>query len=457
MPIPHSYPTRRQAIRVGLLVFAATLISFSDRQVLAMLVDPIRQSLHVSDTAMSLLYGFAFVILYSTAGLPIGRLVDRYQRRGLLAAGVAIWSLMTMACGLANGYWTLFAARIGVGVGEACLTPLACSLLADCFEPRARGRAMSFYLLGVYAGIALSMVAGGSLYEALLHHSGLPVIGRLAPWRGVFIVISLPGLLIAALALTISEPARQDSPPEQAVMAAAGRADVSLRAYLKANVLGIAAALGAHGLLAFAGYAVMGWAPSMLMRDFHASRAFVGAILGGTALAGGVGGALAGALLCDRWTSTGVRAAKFRVCAVGAAVTGAGLALLFFATSASTAFAAVALCLTAIPFASASGQVMVQELFPNSLRGQGSAIMVLLMGLLGVGCGPLAVGLLSSHLFHERGLVKAIVAAGLPASGGAVLCYWVGRERYEALRRWNLRGGRPAAAPGAAISAPRPA
>lgn len=457
MSIGHSYPTRRRAIHVGLLVFAATLISFSDRQVLAMLVDPIRRDLHVSDTAMSLLYGFAFVILYSTAGLPIGRLIDRYQRRGLLAAGVAIWSLMTIACGLANGYWTLFGARIGVGVGEACLTPLACSLLADCFEPRTRGRAMSFYLLGVYAGIALSMIAGGSLYDELLHSPGLPIIGRLAPWRAVFVVIGLPGLLIAALALTIQEPARQDLTPEEAATPARGGTGIPLGAYLKANASGVAAALGAHGLLAFVGYAVMGWAPSVLMRDFHESRGLVGVILGSVSLAGGVGGALAGAVLCDRWTSRGIEAAKFRVCAVGAAVTAAGLGLLAFAASGPTAFVAIALCLTAIPFASASGQVMVQELFPNSLRGQGSAIMVLLMGLLGVGCGPLTVGLLSDRLFHAHSLVTAMVVTGLPASGSAILCYFAGRGRYEALRQCTLWGEQPPGACSPSISAPRPA
>src|SRR6202051_3324117 len=181
IPSPASsvrYPARRDARYVGLIVFAATMFSFLDRQVLAILVDPIRRDLHVSDTGMSLLYGFAFVILYSTLGLPIGRLINHHQRRLILAAGVAVWSVMTIACGLAHSYGTLFCARIGVGIGEACLTPAACSLLADCFEPRVRGRAMSFYLLGVYAGIGFLTAPGGPLYDVLLRSPGLPIVAR---------------------------------------------------------------------------------------------------------------------------------------------------------------------------------------------------------------------------------------------------------------------------------------
>jgi len=438
------YPAKRDALYVAFVVFAATMFSFLDRQVLAILVDPIRRDLHVSDTGMSLLYGFAFVILYSTLGLPIGRLIDRHQRRLLLAAGVAVWSVMTIACGLAHSYGSLFCARIGVGIGEACLTPAACSLLADCFEPRLRGRAMSFYLLGVYAGIGLSMIVGGLFYDVLLHSPGLPIIGRLAPWRAIFVIIGSPGLLIAALVLTIKEPARQDLAPATGAPGAGG-GESGLIAYLRAHPATIAMALLAHGILAFVGYAVMGWAPSVLIREFHQSRGAVGLTLGLLSLIGGTTGALAGAFLCDRWTATGLRAAKFRVCAVGAGLSAAGLALLFLAAVSWAAFAAVALCLTALPFASSSGQAMVQELFPNRLRGQGSAMMVLLLGLFGAGCGPLVVGLLSDHVFHAQGLSTAIVLTGLPATGIVILLYVYGRNRYEVLRQRTLSGARPPA------------
>jgi MFS family permease len=381
---------------------------------------------------MSLLYGFAFVILYSTIGLAIGRLIDRQQRRLILAAGVAVWSVMTIACGLAHSYGALFAARIGVGIGEACLTPAACSLLADCFEPRVRGRAMSFYLLGVYSGIGMSLVTGGMLYDVLLHSPGLPLIGAIAPWRAIFVLIGCPGLLIAALVLTMKEPLRQDAVP---VASVANDGEVSLMAHLRANAAPIAAALGAQGIVAFVSYSLMGWAPSVLIRQFHVPRASVGLTLGLLSLAGGAGGAMAGAVICDRWTAAGIRGAKFAVCAVGTTFCALGLVLLSFAEMPWAAFAAIGVCLTALPFAAASGQAVVQELFPNRLRGQGSSITVLLIGLFGAGCGPLVVGLMSDRWFHGEGLSRAMVWTALPAAALVIWLYVASRGRYEELRR----------------------
>jgi MFS family permease len=435
------YPARRAAFYVASIVFTATTFSFLDRQILAILVDPIRRDLNVSDTEMSLLYGFAFVILYSTLGLPIGRMIDRHQRRLILAAGIAVWSVMTMACGLAHSYETLFCSRIGVGIGEACVTPAACSLLADCFEPGVRGRAMGFYLVGVYSGIGLSLVAGGLLYGALARSPGLPLLGALAPWRAVFIIVGAPGLLIAALTLTLREPARQDPAPIPAAQESGHSIDLPLLAYARANAATIALPQLAQGVIAFVSYSLMGWAPSVLMREFHQSRGGVGVTLGLLSLAGGVGGALAGAIFCDRWTAAGATAAKLRVSAFGAAACAGGLVLLAFAETSWAAFTAVALCSTALPFAAASGQAMIQELFPNRLRGQGSAIMVLSIGLFGAGCGPLAIGLLNDHVFHSQGLSMAIVTTGLPATGVVILLYWYGRHRYEALRQRLLNGG----------------
>lgn len=449
-----AYPARRDAYYLAAMVFTASAFSFLDRQVLAILVDPIRRDLHVSDTGMSLLYGFAFVVLYSTLGLPIGRLIDRRERRLILAAGVAGWSVMTIACGLAQGFTSLFLARVGVGIGEACLTPAACSLLADCFEPRVRGRAMSFYLLGVYLGVGLSMAVGGALYEALATPRAQALLGGFAAWRAVFVAIGAPGLIVAGLMLTIKEPARQDiAPPALGPTAAP-----PLIPYLGANAGPLAAALVSQGLMALASYALMAWAPSVLIREQHQARAAVGLALGLASLFGGIVGAPIGAVLCDRWTAKGVTAAKFAVCALGAGLAAAGFIALPLAARPGAAFAAMALCLTALPLASASGQTMVQELFPNPLRGQGSALSVLLIGLFGAGCGPLIAAQVSARLFHGQQLSLAIASVGLPAMGLTVLLFVLGRRGYEALRQ-RLRPEPAAAmeASAAAIPRPRPA
>ncbi|MBO9711758.1 MFS transporter [Sphingomonas sp.] len=435
------YPSRRSAWYVCGLVFLATMFGFLDRQILAILVGPIKHDLGVSDSGMSLLYGFAFVFLYSTLGLPIGRWVDRGRRKYVLAAGVGTWSVMTMLCGTAPDYWWLFVARMGVGVSEACLTPAACSLIADCFRPRERGRAMSFYLLGVYVGIGLSLVAGGLLPGWLAAGPALPLIGGLAPWRTVFVVVGAPGLAIAALVLTMREPARQDMPMPAVETEASALVEPGFLAYVRAHARVMAGVFLAHGLLAFTSYSVMAWAPSMLIRQFAQPAASVGVMLGTISALGGIAGALLGAFAADHWTLRGVTAAKFRICAAGAAGAALGLALLPFAGSAVLAIACVALCLTALPFASASGQVMVQEMFPNRLRGQGSALMVLLLGLGGAGCGPLVVGLASDHLFGPKQLSFAVPFAALPAALAVILLYFANRDGFEALRRSRLAPG----------------
>ncbi|MDB5364895.1 MAG: hypothetical protein JWM77_822 [Rhodospirillales bacterium] len=429
------YPSRASAYYVASIVLFASLFAFLDRQILALLVAPIRKDLVISDTQISLLYGFAFVILYSTLGVAMGRLIDRRQRRLILAAGIAVWSVMTILCGLATGFWDLFAARIGVGVGEACLTPAACSLLADCFRPQQRGRAMNFYFFGVYAGLGLSMAASGLLYDWLLHHPGLPLLGQLAPWRGVFILVGAPGLLMALLVLTMREPARQGYrlPATNTSMASA-EAD-SLLAYLRQNRRTILAVFFAHGLVGFVNYGLIGWAPTHLIRHFGLSTSLVGPTLGLFATIGGMIGAAAGTFLCDRWTNAGMPAAKFRVLAIGVAIAVPPLLLLPFAPTATVAIACVGLCMIAMPFAGSAGQPQVQELFPNHFRGQGSALVVLLLGLFGAGCGPLAVGLASDLLFAGGdGLAFAIATVALPAMAVTVGLYFFGRHRYEATR-----------------------
>ncbi|MEO8453216.1 MAG: MFS transporter, partial [Gemmatimonadota bacterium] len=194
---------------LGVLTLAYTF-SFIDRQILNLLVAPIRRDLALTDFDMSLLQGFAFAIFYTLLGIPLGRLADRTDRRRLVAAGIALWSIMTVVCGAARTYGQLFVARIGVGVGEAALSPAAYSLIADSFPRERLGRAASIYNFGVHFGSALALIVGGAIVQQV---SGpglidLPLIGQIHRWQIVFWAVGLPGLLVALLALTIREPAR---------------------------------------------------------------------------------------------------------------------------------------------------------------------------------------------------------------------------------------------------------
>src|SRR6185436_764223 len=200
----HASPNPAYAWFVVIVLTLAYTCSFIDRQILTLLIEPIRRDLHISDTQVSLLGGLAFSIFYTTLGIPIARLADQTHRRNLMAAGLAFWSLMTAACGLARSFWGLFAARVGVGVGEAALSPAAFSLLADYFPPRKVALAVSVYSMGLYFGAGLALMIGGSVVKAVssapMHD--LPVVGEVFSWQLTFFIVaalSLPVLLLMSL------------------------------------------------------------------------------------------------------------------------------------------------------------------------------------------------------------------------------------------------------------------
>jgi MFS family permease len=416
-----AYPPAKAAWYVAGVLFLATACSYLDTQVLSLLIQPIQRDLHLSDSAFSALYGFAFTALMGTLGVPIGRLVDNYPRRPILAGGVLIWSLMTMACGLAHGFWQLFAWRALAGIGVACLSPLCLSLLGDCFEPRMRSRALSVFLLGVFAGQGLSMAIGGGIFQWVSQGAPLPLIGDLAPWRQVFLVVGAPGLVMALVAFTMIEPRRHDLTGA----APGGSGGPTLLGYMLANKTALGVVFIGEALLAMVGYSVVAWTPAYLIRAFGMPEGSVG----------GYVGLLFGSIVCDRWTSRGVKAAKFRVNALGMAAAALPIALLPVAPSAAAALACIGACLVAMPFASAASRAMLQELFPNQFRGQGSAIALLLQSLVGVGGGPLAVGLASDYLFTgSRSLGFSVALVCLLAIGTYNLLYLRYRDAYEATR-----------------------
>src|SRR5579884_2376448 len=195
---------------VGVLTLCY-MLSFVDRQILSLLVAPIKRDLVLSDTRVGLLQGLAFALFYTFAGIPIGHLVDTRNRRNLVVVGILVWSVFTSACSIARSFLSLFLARIGVGVGEATLSPSAFSLIADYFPQERLSTAMSVSYLGALGGSALAFAVGGTVVDALakigtLH---LPLLGQIASWRLTFLVVGLPGLLFALLAATAREPVRR--------------------------------------------------------------------------------------------------------------------------------------------------------------------------------------------------------------------------------------------------------
>ncbi|KQS04150.1 hypothetical protein ASG11_07720 [Sphingomonas sp. Leaf357] len=399
---------------VAVLILAYTL-SYVDRSILTLMVAPIRASLHISDVQLSLLHGLAFAIFYTIMGIPIGRLVDQRRRTGIVAVGVGLWSLATAACGFAGSFATMFAARIGVGVGEAALSPAAYSMLADQFEGKRLVRALSFYQSAIYLGPAIATLAGGVL---LGHLTPLDTaIGHFEPWQLVFILVSLPGLAVALLVLTLREPARRGT---------GGQADAPpFRAVLRR----VADHKGAYGLLilGLCFQSVMwngaaAWIPTHFMRSYGWTPNQVAWGYGPAIAIAGTCGGVFGGWLAGRMRDKGLRDANIRIGVIAAltALPFIVAAPLMPTAESSLALVACFLFCGAMPYGGAAAAF--QEITPNRMRGQVSAIYLFWLNLAGIGLGSTIVALATQHLFGgDLGVGRAIATvAGLSASLSAV-------------------------------------
>ena len=406
-----------------LLVYAS---SFVDRQVMGLLVMPIRADLHISDFQFSLLTGLAFALFYAVLGLPIARLVDRGDRRVILSIGVVTWSIFTLLCGRATSFATLFLARTGVGVGEATLVPCTYSLLADYFPAQRRGVAMGIFGSGVYLGMGGALVLGGAVWRALAHVDGLVIgpLGHFSPWQLVFVLVGAPGFILAALLLLVWEPRRQRR------AAASEPVPESRSGLLSIWREGYPALLGHHlatGFLAMALYGVAIWAPEYLRRAFDVEVSVGGYAVGVSVMVSGTCGVVIAGLLSDWLLRKGIAAARLVVLA-GASVFSCPC-LLLFSSAASLTLALVWLSGSVffLSMLTCCGPLGVQELYPPRLRGQGAAIFQFLVTLLGLGGGPAIIAAVSDfvlHPAHQLGPAMGIttpilvLAAGVAALAG---------------------------------------
>jgi MFS family permease len=203
-------PNLRYAWYVVFILMLANISSFIDRQILALLVAPIKRDMHLSDTQISLLMGLSFALFYTIFGIFIGRLADKYNRRNIIIGGITVWSLMTALCGGVNSYLQFFLARMGVGVGEATLGPSAYSMITDYFPKNRLARALSTYSMGVFLGSGLAILIGAALISGLPTSGtvNVPILGDIYHWQMLFIYIGLPGLIIALLLFTIKRHMR---------------------------------------------------------------------------------------------------------------------------------------------------------------------------------------------------------------------------------------------------------
>jgi MFS family permease len=412
------YPSLpRGCVVVGILVLTA-ILAYTDRQVLSLLVDPIRKDLAISDTQVSLLIGTAFAVIYGIAGIPLGYLADRLSRRTLIFAGVLIWSAATLFCGLAQSYHQLFLGRILVGLGEAVLSPAAISLISDYFPPNRRGSAVGIYLGGIAVGIGSSLVIGGGVLHAV--NQGLLAGTRLqtlAPWRLVLLCIGTPGLIWSLAILLIREPLRRGD--HRGGVESSGNT-----AFLGAGWSRIITVYGVVAIASLVDNAVGAWTPSLLIRQFAGDPEQVGVQLGLLLVAGYFCGFVAGGFLADRAGTSGHGARKLRVCLIAV--------LLIVPVALALNSASLAVVMIAIPFyfafsgvVTACGFSAILDMVPNRARGLAMAISFFLNVALGAGFGPAAVPLAGEHLFGSKaGLgppLSFVMLASFVLAGAALL------------------------------------
>ncbi|WP_158514761.1 spinster family MFS transporter [Gemmatimonas phototrophica] len=392
--------TPAQAWYAVAVLTVANVSGFVDRQILSLLVGPIKRDLGITDTQVSLLAGLGFVLFYSVLGLPIGRWVDRGLRPRIVAIGVAVWSVMTVCTGVARSFGQLFAARIGVGVGEATLGPAAVSIIADHFPRKQLGTAMSTYMVGTFAGSGVAY-ALGAYVVGRVDKPGLielPLVGAVYPWQTVFFWVGLPGLLIALLALTIREPRKQATPAQ------AANNDVpfaEVMQYVRRNVRTIGAISFGFAASASVNYAIGFWLATFLIRTHGWTVQQAGTLQGILTFTIGPFGVMLGGRLNDAWARKGHVDAPLRVGILGAVamLICAGLYPVVPSVALVVGLLVPVNVFAAMPWGAANAAIA--EAMPPRMRGQGSAIYQLVVNLVSGALGPTAVALLTDKVFGD--------------------------------------------------------
>jgi len=408
--LPRFFTAHRSVL--GLL-FCSYVAAFADRGLVSVAAAPIKHDLHLSDTQLGLLNGTAFVALYCVCGIPLGLLADRGDRRAVLAIGLLFWSAMTAACAFADSLVGFSLARAGVGLGEACLVPVGISLLGSVTPQRQLARSIAVFLMGATVGNSLALLGGGWV----LHHIGamaplMPGLGRIAPWRALFLFAAAPGVALAVLVARIREPVRAPSVvrPLTALKTAASLLYANRSAYVPVTI--------ATACIIVLSQTQAAWVPLFYARTFHlepgAAAMTVGLIFVVTAPAG----QWLGGLLIDHLRARGITSAPHLVQA-GCAILCIPAATIFCTSTHIGGSEAAYTMFNLLVFAATpSGLTAWQLLTPERSRGLIVALLVAIVTLVGVGAGPVVVGALTDRLFGDEAglgiaLLLVIVAAGI--------------------------------------------
>ena len=387
--IPESefHGERKRAAYVALvMLMIVNIMSQLDRQIMSVLIEPIRRDLGLSDTEVGIVVGIAFAVFYTLAGLPLGRLADRTNRRNLIVSVLTFWSLATAACGLARSFAQLFLGRVCVGIGEAGSAPAAQSILSESFPRERIGQALSTYQMAIPLGILLGVTGGGFLAEHF-------------PWRQVFLLVGLPGVAVAVLALLVlREPPRGAAETVEPV-------GVVLRSLLEMPSIRQHMLASSIQTMTLAATATFNFAFMIRVHGLTSGQAglAIGLITG---IAGGFGTWLGGAL-GDRLAR---RDPRWRIgcIGVGAVASIPFTVYAYLTTSLPLSLVGLTLGVIGAYMYSGASHAVAQSLVGPRMRAMTAAVMLFAMNLFGYGGGPVVAGLISDHLGGEQALRYAL-------------------------------------------------
>lgn len=425
------FPNPHYAWYVAALMLVVYILSYVDRYILSLLIEPIKASLGLTDFQIGLLIGPAFVILFVTVGLPIGWLVDRANRKAILSAGIAVWSVMTAACGLANSFLTLFLVRVGVGIGETTAAPCAFSLFGDYFPKETRPRAVALFMLGAPAGAGVTYILGGQVFEMIAAAPPfvLPFVGELFAWQTAFLMVGLPGVAIAAVVwLTVREPVRQETLASRE--STSGPTLREAARYMWDHKASYAAVFGGIiGVTAIG--AASFWMPALYERTWGWSVGQSGIVIGIILIVGGLIGTTLAGHIAATLIRRGVAHAPYYTVFGGALLMAPFGVLYPLMPTPELASVMLFIFVLGMSIASGTSPSCIIAITPGELRGQATALFFFIINLGGSLISPPLVGLLTDAMGDPADLKYALALVALGFGLFMIAALWLGLRSFK--------------------------
>ena len=429
------YSRAKQYYVVILLALAGTL-SFVDRQILAVMIGPIKRDLGgLSDTQISLIIGIAFALIYSLASLPLARIADRYNRRNLIAAGIASWSAMTAMAGFANSFWQLFAARMGVGIGEATLGPATTSLVADYWERERLPLAYGIVAVAPFLGTGLASIVGGPLIDYLEARPrlSLPLFGEMYSWQSVLVLVGLPGILLALAMFTMREPKRLQSQVSAPAEGAEGEEPeehysyAQLLEFVKSRWDYLSLHFIAYLCLSIQGFAFLTWVVEFFVRKHDWSRTQIGISYGLIAIFIGIIGSIWAGYFAGRMIAKGNDDGPMRLAFWGTLGLAPCAILMPLVSHAWLALAMVVPITFFMAMPSGLSNAALQAIAPSRLRGQLIAVYLICVSFISYALAPSIIGIMNDYVFKSESAID-ISLSTLAAFNYCIAAFCLGRS-----------------------------